>query len=466
MTTALEAEPEPALEAALLVRRGSFVLDATISVQRGEVLALLGPNGSGKSTLLAALAGLIPPETGTVTVTGRALTRRGPGMPRRNRLVVPPDRRSVGLLGQKPLLFPHLSALQNVAFGQRSLGVRAGDAETDARSWLRAVGLAGLEHRKPAALSGGQQQRVAIARALAARPEVLLLDEPLAALDVQTAAMTRTLLREQLTRSGTTAILVTHDVLDAIVLADRVAILSEGRIIDEGPKERVLGAPRNQFIAALAGLNLVEGVAVGRVGAAERAGAGAAERAGRAGGAGRRVVREGSHIDLQRGREGRSATPRLPDHARWSVLVLASGRRLVGHTGEHPDAGGGIEAGAVFSAVFPPSAVRVEAVRVEAVRVEAVRVEGIRGQTTCDRRGASATRNPGAERGPENDTENRWEATISSLEPSSGGIRVCTTEDVDAVALLPPVEVARLGLESGQRVTLSVPASEVTLYRR
>jgi molybdate transport system ATP-binding protein len=247
------------LDARLRVRRGSFLLDAELHVERGEVLALLGPNGSGKSTLLGALAGLVPLESGMVVVSGRTLTRHGG----RDRVSVPPERRGVGLLGQDPLLFPHLSALENVAFGRRARGVAKRVAREDARKWLRDVGLDGFGARKPAQLSGGQQQRVAIARALAARPEVMLLDEPLAAVDVQTASAMRQLLRERLVETDTTTILVTHDVMDALVVADRVAILQDGRIIDEGPNARVLGVPRNQFIAALAGVNLVVGVADG-----------------------------------------------------------------------------------------------------------------------------------------------------------------------------------------------------------
>ncbi|MEO6827683.1 MAG: ATP-binding cassette domain-containing protein [Microbacteriaceae bacterium] len=398
-----EADPgDTALEARLVVRRGSFELDAAVRVRRGEVLALLGPNGSGKSTLLAALAGLILPQSGTVSVSGRTLTRVGvPGA----RVAIAPERRSVGLLGQKPLLFPHLTALQNVAFGPRAAGMPSATAAQDARVWLHAVGLAGFEHRRPAALSGGQQQRVAIARALAARPEVLLLDEPLAALDVQTAALTRTLLREQLTRSGTTAILVTHDVLDAIVLADRVAILAGGRIVDEGPKARVLGAPRNQFIAALAGVNLVEGTV-----SAEGVGAGVGPTS-------------------------------QPAGAGWmpASISLAGGWRLVGRAA----AGDLGEPGAAASAVFPPAAVRIERANPSGGGVPF----------------GSAREEPLAM-----DRTNRWEAPIRSLEPSSGGIRVRTClNDVAVVALLPPVEVARLGLEVGGRVWLSVPASEVEI---
>ncbi|HWU57087.1 MAG TPA: ABC transporter ATP-binding protein [Microbacteriaceae bacterium] len=251
-----------ALEAALVVRRGTFTLDVELSVADGEVVAVLGPNGAGKSTLLAAISGLIRPESGRVAVAGRVLTKRTASA----RIFVPAERRRIGLLSQDPLLFPHLSAIENIAFGQRAQGRPRADATRDAHEWLNAVGLAGLGDRRPGALSGGQRQRVAIARALAARPDVLLLDEPLAALDVQTAAHIRRLLSERLAETGTTTIVVTHDVLDAIVLADRCAIVNAGRIIDDGPKARVLGHPKTQFIAALAGVNLVEGISDGAAG--------------------------------------------------------------------------------------------------------------------------------------------------------------------------------------------------------
>lgn len=243
------------LSAEVVVRRGDFVLDVDLDVDAGEVLALLGPNGSGKSTFLEALAGLIPVTAGTVSVNERALTRVSAG----ERMSVPPHARRVGLLGQEPLLFPHLSALQNVAFGISAVFGRSADAARSAERWLADVGLAGLEDRRPAELSGGQQQRVAIARALAAEPDLLLLDEPMASLDVEAASSIRTLLRERLSSAGTTTVLVTHDVVDVVVLADRVVTLERGRVIDSGSASDVLGRPVNRFAASLAGLNLLPG---------------------------------------------------------------------------------------------------------------------------------------------------------------------------------------------------------------
>lgn len=242
-----------ALDSRLIVRRGDFAVDAALNVADGEVVALLGPNGSGKSTLLSALAGLLPIEAGTVSVKGRLLTDTAAG------IAVPAHRRAIGLLGQEPLLFPHLTVLQNVAFGPRARHRGAARAGSLAQEWLDAVGLTGFEHRRPSELSGGQQQRAAIARALAAEPDLLLLDEPLASLDVESASLIRTLLRERLSSTRTTTVLVTHDVVDAIVLADRVVILDGGRIADGGSPETVLGHPVSSFAASLAGLNLLRG---------------------------------------------------------------------------------------------------------------------------------------------------------------------------------------------------------------
>jgi molybdate transport system ATP-binding protein len=164
-------------------------------------------------------------------------------------------------MGQDPLLFPHLSARENIAFGPRSQGVPRNRARAVAMDWLERLGLAEFGDRRPAQLSGGQRQRVALARALAAEPELLLLDEPLGALDAQTAPEVRQVLRTYLRATDTTTLLVTHDVLDAAMLADRVAVLTDGVITDSGATADVLAAPRSEFSAALAGLNLITGTA-------------------------------------------------------------------------------------------------------------------------------------------------------------------------------------------------------------
>jgi molybdate transport system ATP-binding protein len=228
-------------------------VEAALTVRDGETLAVLGPNGSGKSTLLAVVAGLVRPERGRVVLDGRELTVAGRG----SSVHVPPHDRRTALLGQDPLLFPHLSALDNVAFGARSSGTARHEAREQAQEWLERVGVGELSGRRPGRLSGGQAQRVAVARALAAGPRLLLLDEPMAALDVDVAPAMRQTLRSVL--ADRTVVLVTHDVLDALLLADRVVVLEAGRVVEEGPTSEVLSRPRSAFAARLAGLNLVAG---------------------------------------------------------------------------------------------------------------------------------------------------------------------------------------------------------------
>ncbi len=224
-------------------------LDIDLDVATGETLALLGPNGAGKSSLLSLVAGLLRPDTGHVEVAGRRLTD--------DHTWVPPHRRRVALLAQEPLLFPHLSVRDNVAFGPRSRGARRHETAALAQEWLERLDLAPLADRRPAELSGGQAQRVAVARALATDPDVLLLDEPLAALDVAVAPDVRETLRRVLV--DRTAVVVTHDVLDAALLADRIVVLDEGRVVETGPAAEVLSRPRSRFAARIAGLNLVRG---------------------------------------------------------------------------------------------------------------------------------------------------------------------------------------------------------------
>jgi molybdate transport system ATP-binding protein len=163
----------------------------------------------------------------------------------------------VALLAQEPLLFPHLSAVDNVAFGPRSAGHSRGESRAVARHWLAEVDATSYAERRPAQLSGGQAQRVAVARALAADPRLLLLDEPLAALDVAVASAMRQMLRRVL--AGRAVVLVTHDVLDALLLADRVVVLEAGRVVEDAPTARVLARPSSAFAARIAGLNMVRG---------------------------------------------------------------------------------------------------------------------------------------------------------------------------------------------------------------
>ncbi len=227
-------------------------VEVAFDVAAGETLAVLGPNGSGKSTALGVTAGLVTPDSGRVELDGRVLTDVSAGVR------VPPHARRTALLGQEPLLFPHLDALENVAFGPRSAGTPRATARTAAQRWLDEVGVGDLAGRRPSQLSGGQAQRVAVARALAAEPSLLLLDEPLAALDVAVLPALRQTLRRVL--ADRTAVVVTHDPLDALLLADRVVVLSDGRVVEQGTSSEVLSRPRSPFAARLAGLNLVAGV--------------------------------------------------------------------------------------------------------------------------------------------------------------------------------------------------------------
>ncbi len=235
-------------------------LDVEFSVSAGEVLAVLGPNGAGKSTALHVIAGLLRPDEGLVRLGDRVLTDTATGVD-----VATHDRR-VGLLLQDSLLFPHMSVAANVAFGPHSRhknfrGFSSGRAheKSQALRWLAEVDAEELADRRPRQLSGGQAQRVAIARALATEPDVLLLDEPLAGLDVAAAAGVRAVLRTMVTRSGCAVILITHDLLDVFTLADRVLVLESGKISEIGPVVEVLTAPRSHFGARIAGVNLVSG---------------------------------------------------------------------------------------------------------------------------------------------------------------------------------------------------------------
>ncbi|MFC0113682.1 sulfate/molybdate ABC transporter ATP-binding protein [Kibdelosporangium aridum] len=245
------------LQSNLTVQIGSFTLNAQVDVQPGSTLALLGPNGAGKSTALRALAGLRPLTGGAVELGGRTLDD-----PARN-VFVPAEHRSIGVVFQDYLLFGHLSAVDNVAFGLRARGMRKHEANAEATEWLERVGLAQQARHKPRQLSGGQAQRVALARALAIRPDLLLLDEPLAALDAATRIQIRAQLRKHLDEYEGATVLVTHDPLDAMVLADRLLVVEHGSVVQAGPPAEIARRPRTDYIAALVGLNLYRGVANG-----------------------------------------------------------------------------------------------------------------------------------------------------------------------------------------------------------
>ena len=248
------------LDAAVRVRRGSFDLDVALTVAPGEVVALLGPNGAGKSTLLRVLAGLLPCDHGYVRLAGRVLEDAA------TRSWVPAEQRPVGVVFQDYLLFPHLTARENVAFGLRARGADRATARRQADAWLDRVGLSTYSGQRPARLSGGQAQRVALARALAPEPTLLLLDEPLSALDAGTRLGVRADLRRHLTGYDGAALVVTHDAVDAMVLADRLVVVEDGAVVQTGSPREVSARPRTDYVARLVGLNLLRGVAVdGRV---------------------------------------------------------------------------------------------------------------------------------------------------------------------------------------------------------
>ena len=245
------------LDAHLVVRRPSFTLDIALAVAPGEVVALLGPNGAGKTTALRALAGLIALDDGHIALDDRLLDSPA------DRLFVAPEQRRIGLGFQDYLLFPHLSALENVAFGPRCQGIARGAAREQAADWLGRVGLAEHTRTKPRQLSGGQAQRVALARALVTEPRLLLLDEPLAALDARTRLDTRAQLSGHLAGFPGATVLVTHDPLDAMMLADRLVIVEDGAVVQTGDAATITSRPQTDYVARLVGLNLYRGRASG-----------------------------------------------------------------------------------------------------------------------------------------------------------------------------------------------------------
>lgn len=232
-------------------------VDVDLALEDGQVLAVLGPNGAGKSTLLSMIAGLLRPDTGRIELGATVVTDTRAGT------FVPAHARRVAMLSQQAMLFPHMSVAANVAYAPRCSGLSRTKARSVARRWLAAVDAEDLADRRPAQLSGGQAQRVAVARALAAAPRLLLLDEPMAALDVTTAPTLRRLLREVLRDAGRTAIIVTHDLLDALAIADQVMVIENGRAVETGPVRDVLTSPRSDFAARIAGVNLIAGTAAG-----------------------------------------------------------------------------------------------------------------------------------------------------------------------------------------------------------
>jgi molybdate transport system ATP-binding protein len=241
------------LDAHVVVRLGALDLDVELQADPGALVVIAGPNGAGKTTLLRALAGIEALDAGHVTLDDECLDD-----PARHRFV-PPERRSVGVVFQDLLLFPHLSARENVAFGLRARGVPRVDARRRAGAWLDRVGLAAAARARPRELSGGQAQRVALARALAGEPRLLLLDEPLAALDATLRVETRRDLRRHLGSYPGVRVLVTHDPIEAMALAARLVIVEQGRVVQTGSPADVRSRPRSRYVADFVGVNLLHG---------------------------------------------------------------------------------------------------------------------------------------------------------------------------------------------------------------
>ncbi|PYI69306.1 molybdenum ABC transporter ATP-binding protein [Arthrobacter livingstonensis] len=372
---------------------GDRNLEVSLTVGPQETVAVMGPNGAGKSSVVQVLAGLLRPDAGHATLGGRPLFRMGnPG------LWLPPHTRGIGLLAQDPLLFPHLSVLENVAFGPRSQGRSRSEAAAAARHWLSEVDAVELASRKPGQLSGGQAQRVALARALATDPELLLLDEPMAALDINSAPFLRSLLKRVL--AGRRAVIVTHHVLDALMLADRIIVMDGGRIVEEGPTAAVLSHPRSPFAASLAGLNVLTGSLSGAGVQTPDAGLVAGRLTG----------------GLAADAEG----DRPADVAARSDAVSASAPAPSGSAGSSP-AKGGPEG----MAAFPPSAVSVFLAP------------------------------------PQGSPRNCFPVTVSELEPHGDHIRVRAGR---LAADISPAATAELQLTPGSRVFFVVKAAEVDIY--
>ncbi|MBI3521865.1 MAG: ABC transporter ATP-binding protein [Chloroflexi bacterium] len=235
---------------------GTFaVAGVDLDVAEGELVALLGPSGCGKTTTLRCIAGFEDPTAGTIELAGRRID------------TLPPNRRAATMVFQGYALFPHLSVWENVAYGLRVRRVDAGSLRDRVAAALALVGLAGLGDRRPEQLSGGQQQRVALARALVLEPRLLLFDEPLSNLDAKLREQMRLEIRALQQRAGITSVYVTHDQAEAMTLSDRIAVMSEGRIVQLGTPRQIYDEPATRFVADFIGhANFVSGIVRGILG--------------------------------------------------------------------------------------------------------------------------------------------------------------------------------------------------------
>lgn len=250
------------LEVDIRVRRGDFLVTARFSAEPGETVALLGPNGAGKSTIVASLAGLDPPEAGRVTLDGVVLDDAEEG------IHVPPAERPIAVVFQLLHLFPHLSALENVAFPLRARRVSRSEARSRAATLLSRLDVVHRAAARPGDLSGGEAQRVALARALVTAPRLFLMDEPLSAFDVEARADIRGMLRRVLWEFEGVRMLVTHDPVEAMTLADRMVLLEGGRVTQVGTPQEIREIPRTRYAAELVGTNLFAGRLVRAAGGA------------------------------------------------------------------------------------------------------------------------------------------------------------------------------------------------------
>jgi molybdate transport system permease protein len=402
--TATGGRSRPPAPLRLHVRVPGRGVDVSLEVSPGEVVAILGPNGAGKSTLLQAVAGL-GGHRGDVAVIIRDRVLVGPGVP-----TAPPRDRRVGWLGQRALLLRHLSVADNVAFGPVSRGMSRTAARALAGTLLSDVGAAHLARRRPHELSGGQAQRVAIARALATDPDVLLVDEPFSALDVGAAQHARLLLQAAHRAAPRTTLLVTHDLLDVAQLADRVIVLEEGRVVEDGPAGEVLARPRSTFGGRFAGVNLlVGGVVMAPAGDSQRRAA---------------QVADGS-----------------------SAVVATPLGEVHGTTGDV------LTAGAEAVALFEPRAVAVHRGPPGGSPRNAFQVllTGIEPHGPLLRMWATAVRHPHGGRGDEETGANLTDAPRTPTQ---------------IAADLTPAAVAELSAVPGERLWFVVKAAEVTVLLR